>query len=143
MSEQIKPDHNKVVQLNPDRNGAPHIALTRLPAPMHALRDKGRQQLQTLLRDLFDKADDALFELADKASNNHEQNLYFDSMREVRIRRRTMESAFFRNIDIGFARLLDHNAYRMPSETSEEISLDELSLVKNDELEEMVATETM
>jgi hypothetical protein len=144
MSEQMKPDHNKVVQLNPDRNAAPHVALTRLPAPMHALRDKARQQLQTLLRDLFDRADDALFELADKAGNNHEQNLYFDSMREVRIRRRTMEAAFFRSIDIGFARLLDHNAYRDPSSASaDEISSDELSLVKNDELEEMVATDSM
>lgn len=143
MSEQTKPDQNKVVHLNADRTGgAPHIALTRLPAPMHALRDKARQQLQTLLRDLFDKADDALFELADKAGNNHEQNLYFDSMREVRIRRRTMEAAFFRSIDISFARLLDHNAYRTSAE-SEAPSLDELSLVRNDELEEMVATETM
>jgi hypothetical protein len=146
MSEQIKPDHNKVVQLNPDRNNAAvsHVALTRLPAPMHTLRDKARQQLQTLLRELFDRADDALFELADKAGNNHEQNLYFDSMREVRIRRRSMEAAFFRSIDIGFAQLLDHNAYRdETAEESKEFSIDELSLVKNDELEEMVATEGM
>lgn len=142
MAEQPK-HSSKVVQLNPERNAAPHVALTRLPAPMHALRDKARQQLQTLLRELFDRADDALFELADKAGNNHEQNLYFDSMREVRIRRRAMEAAFFRSIDIGFARLLDQNSY--PDTTSDEmdISLDELSLVKNDELEEMVATEGM
>lgn len=145
MSEHSKADQNKVVQLNPERNAtAAHVALTRLPAPMHALRDKARQQLQVLLRELFDRADDALFELADKAGNNHEQNLYFDSMREVRIRRRAMEAAFFRSIDIGFAQLLDHNAYRdeSPAE-AREISLDELSLVKNDELEEMVATEGM
>src|SRR5690606_36289122 len=144
MSEHNKSDQNKVVQLNPDRNAAPHVALTRLPAPMHSLRDKARQHLQTLLRELFDRADDALFELADKAGNNHEQNLYFDSMREVRIRRRTMEAAFFRRIDIGFAQLLDHNAYKDESSVeAREISIDELSLVKNDGLEEMVATETM
>lgn len=144
MSESIKSDQNKVVQLNPERNAAPHVALTRLPAPMHALRDKARQQLQVMLRELFDRADDALFELADKATNNHEQNLYFDSMREVRIRRRAMEAAFFRSIDIGFAQLLDPYAYRDQSRTEEkEFSLDELSLVKNDELEEMVATEGM
>jgi hypothetical protein len=145
MSEHSKADQNKVVQLNPERNtAAATVALTRLPAPMHALRDKARQQLQVLLRELFDRADDALFELADKAGNNHEQNLYFDSMREVRIRRRTMEAAFFRSIDIGFAQLLDHNAYREESPAeAREISLDDLSLVKNDELEEMVATEGM
>jgi len=146
MSEQIRPEQNNVVQLNPERVAGqpPQIILARLPAAMHSLRDKARQQLQGLLRDLFDKVDDAMFELADKANNNHDQNMYFDSMREVRLRRRAMETAFFRSIDIRFAQLLDHNAYRdeMQSEIKE-FSLDDLSLVKNDDLEEMVAIEGM
>lgn len=151
MSEQIRPDQpraeqNNVVQLNPERVAGqpPQIILARLPAAMHSLRDKARQQLQGLLRDLFDKVDDAMFELADKANNNHEQNLYFDSMREVRLRRRTMEAEFFRSIDIRFAQLLDHNAYRDEVQAgAKEFSLDDLSLVKNDDLEEMVAIEGM
>jgi hypothetical protein len=146
MSEQIRPEQNNVVQLNPERAAGqpPQIILARLPAAMHSLRDKARQQLQGLLRDLFDKVDDAMFELADKANNNHEQNLYFDSMREVRLRRRAMETAFFRSIDVRFAQLLDHNAYRDEVQAeSKEFSLDDLSLVKNDDLEEMVAIEGM
>lgn len=146
MSEQIRPEQNNVVQLNPERTTGqpPQVILARLPAAMHSLRDKARQQLQGLLRDLFDKVDDAMFELADKANNNHEQNLYFDSMREVRLRRRAMEVSFFRSIDIRFAQLLDHNAYRDEIQTeSKEFSLDDLSLVKNDDLEEMVAVEGM
>jgi hypothetical protein len=146
MSEKIRPEQNNVVQLNPERSTGqpPQIILARLPAAMHSLRDKARQQLQGLLRDLFDKVDDAMFELADKANNNHEQNLYFDSMREVRLRRRAMETAFFRSIDIRFAQLLDHNAYRDEVQTEvKEFSLDDLSLVKNDDLEEMVAIEGM
>ncbi len=146
MSEHIRPEQNNVVQLNPERSTGqqPQIILARLPAAMHSLRDKARQQLQGLLRDLFDKVDDAMFELADKANNNHEQNLYFDSMREVRLRRRAMEAAFFRSIDIRFAQLLDHNAYRDEVQTeTKEFSLDDLSLVKNDDLEEMVAIEGM
>jgi hypothetical protein len=146
MSEHIRTEQNNVVQLNPERAAGqpPQIILARLPAAMHSLRDKARQQLQGLLRDLFDKVDDAMFELADKANNNHEQNLYFDSMREVRLRRRAMETAFFRSIDVRFAQLLDHNAYRdeVQAETKE-FSLDDLSLVKNDDLEEMVAIEGM
>lgn len=147
MSEQIRPEANNVVQLNPERATAgqpPQIILARLPAAMHSLRDKARQQLQGLLRDLFDKVDDAMFELADKANNNHDQNLYFDSMREVRLRRRAMEGEFFRSIDIRFAQLLDHNAYRDEVQAgAKEFSLDDLSLVKNDDLEEMVAIEGM
>lgn len=143
--EALKADTKKVVQLNVERNSPQQsqIALARLPAAMHNLRDKARQQLQNLLRELFDKVDDAMFELADKANNNQDQNLYFDSMREVRIRRRAMETTFFRKIDIGFAQLLDANAYRDETQEEKHVNVDELSLVKNDELEEMVATDGM
>ena len=101
MSEQMKSDPKKVVHLNVERNSAGNsqVVLARLPAAMHTLRDKARQQLQLFLRELFDKVDDAMFELADKANNNHDQNIFFDSMREVRIRRRAMEASFFRSID--------------------------------------------
>lgn len=146
MTEQMKSDPKKVVHLNVERNSAANsqIALARLPAAMHTLRDKARQQLQLFLRELFDKVDDAMFELADKANNNHDQNIFFDSMREVRIRRRAMEASFFRCIDIGFAQLLDPSAYRDEKHAGEQaVSLDDLSLVKNDELEEMVAVDGM
>ncbi|HEY0894860.1 MAG TPA: DUF1631 domain-containing protein [Cellvibrio sp.] len=146
MSEQMKSDPKKVVHLNVERNSAANsqVALARLPAAMHTLRDKARQQLQLFLRELFDKVDDAMFELADKANNNHDQNIFFDSMREVRIRRRAMETSFFRSIDISFAQLLDPSAYRDEKPSGEKsVSLDDLSLVKNDELEEMVAVDGM
>jgi hypothetical protein len=144
--DQLRAEHNNVVQLNPDKgSGNPaQIVLARLPAAMHSLRDKARQQLQGLLRDFFDKVDDAMFELADKANNNHEQNLYFDSMREVRLRRRAMEIAFFRSIDIRFAQLLDHTAYRDDAAAdNREFSLDNLSLVHHEDLEQLVAIEAM
>ncbi len=146
MSEQIKADSKKVVQLNPERNQSPNapIVLTRMPAILHSLRDKARLQLQILLKDLFDKVDDALFSRADKATSNQDQNLYFDSMREVRIRRRTVEASFFRNLDIKFAQLFDANAYRNSAAASEMLpSIENLSIVKNDELEELVAMEAL
>ncbi len=138
-------DHSErenVVRLNAERKGPAEVALARLPAAMHTLRDKARQQLQGVLRELFEKADDALFELADKAVNNQEQNLYFDSMREVRLRRRAVEATFFRKIDIHFARLLNPEAHSDEVRPEkDDISLDDLALVQNDELEEMVAVE--
>ncbi|HSC68305.1 MAG TPA: DUF1631 domain-containing protein, partial [Cellvibrio sp.] len=55
-----------------------------------------------------------------------------------------METSFFRSIDIGFAQLLDPAAYRDEKQVTEKsVSLDDLSLVKNDELEEMVAVDGM
>lgn len=142
----MKSDTNRVVQLVTERPApvTQPVVLARLPAPMHSLRDKARQQLQLYLRELFDRIDDAMFELADKANNNQDQNIFFDSMREVRIRRRAIENSFFRTIDISFARLLDPSAYKDEKRSAEKaVSLDELSIVKNDELEEMVAVEGM
>ena len=141
MNDSVQPQRENVVPLNPERRQPATVSLARLPAAMHSVRDRARQTLQGLLRDLFDKADDSLFELADQATSNQEQNLYFDSMREVRLQRRTLEHTFFLGLDRGFAALLE------PGESNrqqrEEASLEELSLVQNDELEQMVATESM
>ncbi|HWV15835.1 MAG TPA: DUF1631 domain-containing protein [Cellvibrio sp.] len=146
MFDQPRSQSNKVVKLSPDgtAGGPPPIVLTRLPVIIQSLRDKARQQLQNLLRELFDQVDDAMFELADKATSNQDQNIYFDSMREVRLGRKAMEASFFRSIDISFAQLLDHGAYHNEvNEPEREFSLDDLSLVKNDDLEEIVAIEAM
>ncbi|WP_052480929.1 DUF1631 domain-containing protein [Gilvimarinus agarilyticus] len=142
-------NHENVVSLRAEREvkatqgREPQAVLARMPAAMHALREKARQSLQGLLRNLFDKADDALFELADQATNNHEQNLYFDSMRQVRLHRKDTEADFFYQIDVGFARIMDAQAFPEPNSDDESTNLDNLALVANDELEEMVASETM
>lgn len=144
MTDPVPPQRENVVPLNPERRQAsPGVSLARLPAAMHSVRDKARQQLQALLRDLFDKADDSLFELADQATSNQEQNLYFDSMREVRLQRRSLEQRFFHRLDQGFAGLLDPNAAPKRRDAQDDVSLDELTLVQNDELEQLVATEGM
>lgn len=135
-------EHKNVVQLKTESKSSAVPALARMPAPMHLLRDKMRHSLQSFMHALFNKADDALFELADQATNNQEQNLYFDSMREVRLHRRSTEASFFRYLDIGFARLLGVDAYIEDAEV-EITSLDDLSLIDNDEQEEIIASETM
>lgn len=143
MNDSKQPQRENVVPIKQAERRPKGVSLARLPAAMHALRDKSRQELQGLLRELFDKADDSLFELADQATSNQEQNLYFDSMREVRLRRRGMESEFFQKLDEGFAALLDTSRSGAESHPEDEITLDQLSLVQNDELEELVATENM
>lgn len=114
-------------------------SLARLPAAMHSLREKSQQLLQPLLNNVFDQADDALFQLADTATSNQDQNLYFESMREVRISRRDVCKAFVGLQDKAFSELLDPSA---GSETTE-MSADTLSLVPREELEELVAVDAM
>lgn len=116
----------------------------RLPAPFTEAKDRGKQALQPLLQALFDNLDDALFELADKAEHNLEQNMYFESMREVRIKRRSMELGFGQQIDSALIALISDD--EVDGEVGSELRglpEDSLTLVGDDDLEELVATDNM
>jgi len=132
----------KVVHLEPESQKMARARIARLPAAIHAVHEKGKQLLQQQLKAFFDQADDSLFSLADKAASNQEQNIYFDSMREVRVQRRGIEKRFNSSIDDAFANLASNQV--QPENTSYGDTLDgeALSLVQNDELEEMVAMES-
>jgi hypothetical protein len=138
---------NKVVVLN-TRTGPVY---GRQSAPLVLLQDKTRPKLAGLLQAMFDQADDALFELADKASSNQEQNLYFESMRELRIKRRGIEKRFAENVSECFRRVFQPEVTTPEqSETSRSDVVapfnqesESLSLIKPDELEELVALDSM
>ena len=132
----------KVVHLEPESHRIARSRIARLPAPVHAVHEKGKQILLQYLRVFFDRADDSLFELADKASTNQEQNLFFDSMREVRVQRMGVEKRFSEAIDAAFSALLTPNGEQRPNAYDETLSADALSLVQNDDLEEMVAIDS-
>lgn len=135
----------RVVELSSHmgKNGDDSHLFARLPAPFLMMRDKGKQALQPLLQSLFDNIDDALFELADKAEHNNEQNMYFESMRELRIKRRGMELAFGKELDTAFRQLLGDQSPPPTLSSSSEMTVDKLALVANDELEELVAVDSM
>lgn len=142
MPRSVKLDNrSKVVHLEPENLRFIRARLARLPAAVHAVHEKGKQNVLNLLKQFFDHADDSLFELADKAQSNQEQNLFFDSMREVRVQRRNIEKQFASSIDEAFANLVS------PSNESRDtpddnIAVEALSLVQNDDLEEMVAVDS-
>lgn len=141
MPEQAKQDTDaKVVHLEPESQRIVRAKLARLPAAVHAVHEKGKFLVLGLLKGFFDRVDDSLFELADKAQSNQEQNLYFDSMREVRVQRRGIEKRFNDAIDNAFADLISNEP--TPQErNSQQFSADTLSLVENDELDEIVAVD--
>ena len=99
------------------------------------IRSCVNDELSVLLSRMFDSADDILFMLAEKAESNEDQTRYFDTMRLLRLERK--------NIASHFANAL--HEYMQPAKTeqaSDELE-DELSLVDQDEMEEMVAISTM
>lgn len=126
---------NKAVKPN-DVN--PSVYLARMAAPLHGIREKTRLYLQKLFSEFFTKVDDSLFDLAEKALSNHDQNIYFDSMREIRLQRRGLEAGYFNYIDQAFAKILVAEA-----RSEKSYIVEELSVVQNDELESLVASDAM
>lgn len=113
----------------------------RLPVALIQLRDKAAQQLKQAMQALFDNADDTLFEMADRASSNSEQNAFFEAMRDLRLKRKTIERGFLQRVFESFATLNQYEIGAAP--VLDTVSTDALSLVHNDTLEENVALDTM
>ena len=130
----------KVVELRPTAQQKRSQSAVRLPAAVHLLKEKNTYFLQSALLRLFDSADDTLFELADKSESNQDQSLYFESMRQVRLRRRDIESKFIEYAQANFDRLADPH---VSDEWDNDINLEDLALVNNEQLEQNVALEAM
>ena len=133
---------SKVVPLSktgPDLPGSSPVA--RLPVVLLQVRDKAAQQLKESLQTLFDNADDTLFEMADRAHNNAEQNVFFEAMRDLRLKRKSIERNFLDKFFEAFLRL---GQYEIAEPIlSEPVSFDKLALVHNDDLERTVAIDAM
>ncbi|RAU44879.1 MULTISPECIES: DUF1631 domain-containing protein [unclassified Pseudomonas] len=133
---------SKVVPLSksgPEQPGSSPVA--RLPVVLLQVRDKAAQQLKESLLTLFDNADDTLFEMADRAHNNAEQNVFFEAMRDLRLKRKSIERNFLDKFFEAFLRLGQYEIAEpiLP----EPVSFDKLSLVHNDDLERTVAVDSM
>jgi hypothetical protein len=133
----------KVVHLNkvaPEQS--PTSPAGRLPVALTQVRDKAAQQLKQALQGLFDNADDTLFEMADRASSNSEQNSFFEAMRDLRLKRKTIERSFLQRVFESFSTL---NQYEIgkPVPQLGGVSFESLSLVQDDVLEESVALDAM
>ncbi|WP_394560704.1 DUF1631 domain-containing protein [Aquipseudomonas alcaligenes] len=133
----------KVVHLNkvaPEQS--PTSPAGRLPVALTQVRDKAAQQLKLALQGLFDNADDTLFEMADRASSNAEQNAFFEAMRDLRLKRKSIERGFLQKVFESFSTL---NQYEIGSPAPQlgTVSFESLSLVQDDVLEESVALDAM
>ncbi len=115
--------------------------LARLPVVLLQVRDKMGQQIKEALQALFDNADDTLFEMADRAHNNAEQNSFFEAMRDLRLKRKSIERGFLDKFYEAFLRL---GQYDIGAPViAEPVSFDKLALVHNDDLERTVAVDAM
>jgi hypothetical protein len=129
---------SKVVQLNAREAAA--RADKSLPPVLHAVHGQAQKHLRELLQELFNNADDALFEMADRSRNDSDQNLFFDSMRQLRLHRSQILTEFYEFFSNNFESL-----YNEPDFNSTDDAMDvdapeqALSLLQNEDLEMSVA----
>lgn len=133
---------DNVVRMESNNQRMINARLTDLPSAIALVHEKSKHILLDKLKTFFDKADDSLFEMADRAESNQEQNVFFDSMREVRVQRRSIEINFSESIDLAFSSLSSADIPQLNSEVFDTIKTDTLSLVHDDDLEEMVAVDS-
>ncbi|MBU2707291.1 DUF1631 domain-containing protein [Zooshikella marina] len=134
---------SKVVPISKISNQGGSTALNaRLSPLLNQLSESFNNHLRSALGNLFENVDDVLFERADRAGSNAEQNAFFEAMREVRLKRTSIISTFHEEYKRNFTQLVkakDQSA----TLAYDSFSADALSLVQNDDLEEAVAVETM
>ena len=113
----------------------------RLPVALIPVRDKAVLLLKQSMQALFDNADDTLFQMADRASSNGEQNAFFEAMRDLRLKRKGIEGGFLELVGGRFTALNQVEIGKAPM--LESISFANLSLMNTDALEESVAVDAM
>ena len=129
-----------VSYLNAKSRDEQHLRVAN--ASVEPIRELAVSELLAMLQTMFDGIDDSLFELANSARTNNEQNRFFEAMREIRIKRKGIESTFSQAVNTHFTH---GSVLRKPAhgKHSDNLSMDNLSLVQNDDLEEDVAISSM
>jgi hypothetical protein len=113
-----------------------------MPGSLVRLRDVSGQSMKSILSGFFDNADDALFELADKAGTNQDQTAYFDAMRELRLRRKNMTMSVLQYVSRAFNEI---GSFKPSggSGTLDDVDQDSLALLDHSDLEQQVAIDNL
>lgn len=115
-----------------------------LPALMRQIKDDALTVLANNLEDLFSNCDDLFFDLSSRAASNSEQNLYFESMRELRFKKTGVINAFRQSFEQNFLILAkSNNSNSVRNNFTDPTSAENLTLVQNDTLEQEVAISGM
>ena len=91
------------------------------------------------LEAMFASCDDYFFDLASRAKTNNDQNLYFESLREIRVKKPIVAPDFCRRLSAGFNILAKRSGGSADTQTTPVARTPEsLELVGNEELEKDV-----
>lgn len=113
------------------------------PALVLQIKENALSILMSYLESLFSSCDDLFFDLSSRAASNTEQNLYFESMRELRVRKNGVIENFKHRLEQAFADFPNPHSDNRTSDDSLKSSSEGLSLVQHDEIEQKVAINGM
>ncbi|MBD8526587.1 DUF1631 family protein [Pseudomarimonas arenosa] len=113
------------------------------PAALAELRLLSTRRLPALVAEVLDRADDALFDFVQRTKSSTEQQDYFDAMRELRRQRAQVEQRYRDRLAEVFSALEKRQPRSASLAQAPATSLDGLSLVGTDELEEQLACDQL
>ncbi len=115
--------------------------LPKVPPLIKQVKDNAFSIIESKFNDFFASCDDLFFDLASKASTNNEQNLYFDSMREVRLKKNAVWDIFKNRYEKNFKELVKGQLSSEPkkSNPSNVLTMESMQLVDKDDMEQDVA----
>ena len=94
--------------------------------------------LSDLIRVLMENMDDALFDLSEKAESDRLRNIYFEAMREIRLKSSLLQMGFDQAMDDSFSQFSQGQAV---DDLDEDI--EELTLIEFEDLEDTIAIDNM
>ena len=109
------------------------------PLLIRQIRDNTLSTLLSQIEQLFSSCDDLFFDLSSHATNNNDQNSYFESMRELRVQKSGVIASFKRQVEQLFVDCAVRNDTAQQATQGNE----PLSLVLQDDIEQRVAIEGM
>ncbi|MGJ8663216.1 MAG: DUF1631 family protein, partial [Marinicella sp.] len=135
----IKKTDENIINMKPKTSG--NVNQGAILPKVHKIFIKG---LKPTIRDYYDKLDDSLFDLAEKAQNNEKQTHYFEAMREVRKKKELMVRKFSENVQQVFKLFKqgNYNYFGVENNSQADVS-DQLSLVDEHELDQKLAVTTL
>lgn len=132
----MKPGHLELI----NQRGREPIQPPRL---LGYIRKTALGHCEQLLAHLFSATDDLFYDLSKRASSNNEQNLYFEAMREIRIKREGVAKKFLSSVNANFDNLIATHSNGGFDTWDEPAAQTSLSIVEGDDLEVDLARSNM
>ena len=138
-----KTNSSNVVRLDDHARGPGLTDRTRSGAVLKHCRELASSSLISALPVVMDKLDDALFDLANRSSNNQDQSVYFETMRQVRVKRAGIETEFRQCFKESVRATIERLAGSKRRDPLADTSTADLGLVDEDDFEETLAVTNM